>query len=120
MLSDVPAAPPGGILCNIAGASGVCWEPATDLMSPPPLHPLPEALLTHQDFVRALVRSLLRGAEGEDDVVQDTWLRALANPPRDAARGRQWLARVAQNMVRDHQRGRRRRSIHERRAESAG
>ena len=81
-----------------------------------PENPAPEMLLSHQDFVRGLVRSLLQGADGEDDVVQSTWMRALTNPPRDAGSGRRWLAKVARNMVRDHQRGQRRRTSHERRA----
>ena len=85
-------------------------------MNSRPENPAPETLLTHQDFVRGLVRSLLRGAEGEDDVVQNTWMRALTSPRRDTDSGRQWLARVARNMARDYQRGRTRRTSHERRA----
>ena len=79
-------------------------------------HPPAEALLAQQDFVRTLVRSLLRGADGEDDIVQRTWLRALRRPPRDAGKGRQWLAQIARNLTRDHLRSARRRDAREREA----
>ena len=83
-------------------------------MTPPSENPGPEALLAQQDFVRALVRSLLRGGDGEDDVVQTTWLRALRRPPGDPAKGRPWLARIARNLVRDRARENRRRQQRER------
>ncbi len=77
----------------------------------------PEALLAEQDFVRALVRSLLRGGDGEEDIVQKTWVRAMTSPPRDAGRARAWLSSVVRNLVRDHVRGKRRRQARERDAE---
>ncbi|MEZ5966737.1 MAG: sigma-70 family RNA polymerase sigma factor [Planctomycetota bacterium] len=76
----------------------------------------PEALLAQQDFVRALVRSLLRTGDGEDDIVQRTWLQVLLRRPRDGERGRQWLGQVARNLTRDHLRATRRRSAREQRA----
>lgn len=83
-------------------------------MTASPQHPAPETLLAQQDFIRTLVRSLLRGADGEDDVVQRTWLQAWRRPPRDAGRSRQWLASVARNLARDHLRSSRRRGSRER------
>lgn len=75
--------------------------------------PAPEAMLAQQHFVRALVHSLLRGADGEDDVVQQTWLRGLRGAPRDSNRWRPWLARVAKNLALDHLRDARRRGARE-------
>ena len=60
---------------------------------------LSAALLAHQDFVRALARGLVAGDE-VDDVVQETWLAALARPPRDAGALRGWLAAVVSNRAR--------------------
>ena len=79
-------------------------------MTPHSENPAPEALLAQQDFVRGLVRSLHQGGEGEDDLVQSTWLRVLRQPPGDPGRARPWLARIARNLLRDHARENRRRS----------
>lgn len=65
---------------------------------PPP--PLTEAtLLQHAGFVRALATSLLRDPDRADDVVQETFVRALEQPPRDAGRLRSWLARIAERLA---------------------
>jgi RNA polymerase sigma-70 factor (ECF subfamily) len=48
-------------------------------------------------------------AADADDLVQDTFTRALARPPADTSRPwRPWLTRVALNLSRDHLRRRRR------------
>src|SRR5688572_3758671 len=60
---------------------------------------LSAALLAHQDFVRALARGLVSGDE-VDDVVQETWLAALARPPREPGALRGWLAAVVANRAR--------------------
>lgn len=77
-----------------------------------------KAMLAQHHFVRALVRSLLRGADGEDDVVQNTWLRAMRTGPNDQANLRPWLGRIARNLSLDHLRNARRRRRHERDAGS--
>jgi RNA polymerase sigma factor (sigma-70 family) len=56
-----------------------------------------EALLEHQEFVRALARSLVRDPAAADDVVQETWISALTSPPRALISARGWLARVTRN-----------------------
>lgn len=75
------------------------------------LSPAPEALLAHRSFVRGIVRSLLRGADGEDDVVQKVLLRAWQRPPESPGRLRVWLAKVARNLAIDHLRTRRRQQV---------
>ncbi len=64
----------------------------------------PTILLAHGDFVTALARSLVADPARADDVVQDTWLAALTNPPRDASRLRAWLAAVTRNFARQSSR----------------
>ncbi len=84
-----------------------------------------DRLLSHAGWVRALARSLLRGDEGlVDDVVQETWLRALRHPPRaehgDASL-RAWLGRVVRSVVqreRESSAARRRREVRAARPES--
>ena len=41
-----------------------------------------EVLLRHRPFVRALARRLVRDDARAEDVVQDTYVAALKNPPR--------------------------------------
>ncbi len=78
--------------------------------------PTIETLLAHQGSVRALAHSLVRDVHRADDLVQDTWVRALERPPtrRETARG--WLAAVARNLARDSRRGNARRLARERAA----
>ncbi len=66
-----------------------------------------ESLLAHGRFLRPIARALLRGADGEDDVVQDTLLRAFrsqATPDRPAS----FWGRVARNLSLDRLRAARR------------
>lgn len=59
-----------------------------------------ERLLGQTAWLRALAMSLLGDEQLADDVVQDTWVAALARPPRDVCSDaglRGWLARVARN-----------------------
>lgn len=81
-------------------------------MSDPQEPPTPERLLAEQDFVRGVVRSLLRGDEAED-VVQRTWLRAVRRTLPASAGLRPWLARIARNLVRDGRRDAQRRAARE-------
>ena len=53
-------------------------------------------------WLRNLARGLVRDADTAEEVVQDTWIAALQNRPRDLEGGRlrAWLASVARNVAR--------------------
>jgi DNA-directed RNA polymerase specialized sigma24 family protein len=61
--------------------------------------PTPDELVRHARFIRTLARQLLRGDEGGEDVVQETYLAALRRPPQESHSLRPWLSRVARNIV---------------------
>lgn len=64
----------------------------------------------HRGFVWGLLYRLTGSAADADDLVQETFLRALERPPaRPDDPWRPWLSRVAMNLGRDHLRHRRRR-----------
>ncbi|HEX5052842.1 MAG TPA: sigma-70 family RNA polymerase sigma factor [Planctomycetota bacterium] len=71
-------------------------------------------LLAEEPFVRALAHSLLN--DEADDVVQQTFLRALEHRPNVPVQPRRWLARVVRNLVTDRLRRRGRRDVRERAA----
>ncbi len=74
--------------------------------------PAPDALLKHQAFLRALARSLLRDEQAADDVVQETYIKALDGVPRQGnLRG--WLATVTRNFALNALRSDRRRARRE-------
>ena len=56
-----------------------------------------ESLLEHESFIQALVRGILSNEEEVEDVVQETWIKALKAPPRFGVPLKAWLARVATN-----------------------
>ena len=56
-------------------------------------------LLRHESFVRGILRSLLREEHRVQDLLQETWLRALRRPPASGGDSRAWLARVARNLA---------------------
>ena len=63
----------------------------------------------HRSFLWALSYRLTGNAADADDIVQDSFLRALQRPPADRNRPwRPWLVRVAVNLGRDLLRRRRR------------
>ena len=70
-----------------------------------------QRLLAEEPFVRRLVRQLV-GTDA-DDVVQQTWLRALAARPSLLRRPRQWLASIVRHLVVDRRRETQRRHRHE-------
>ena len=72
-----------------------------------------ETLLQHEPFVRAVVRGLLSDEGRVQDVLQETWLTALRQPPRAKGSLRVWLARVAGNLARDSHRATSRRAARE-------
>ena len=63
-----------------------------------------EALLDHSKFIRDLAASLTFAHEDPDDVVQETWLAAVRNPPQDGPGVRGWLATVVRNALRQSRR----------------
>jgi len=73
-----------------------------------------EELLSHATWLRDLARSLVQDPSTADDLVQETWVRALGHPPRSEERGpRPWLARVLRNAVRQRRRAEGRRTRRE-------
>ena len=78
--------------------------PATD---PPAAYA--EAFRSHQRFLWGLCYRLTGCAADADDVVQETFVRALAHPPEGTGESwRPWLVRVAMNLGRDVLRRRKR------------
>ncbi len=73
-----------------------------------------EALLRHREFVRRLARRLVRDEARADDVVQETYVAALRNPPRHAGALRAWLATVVRKLAWTQTRGESRRAARER------
>ena len=62
-----------------------------------------DTLLEHEPFVRAVVRGLVSDEGRVQDVLQETWLRALGRGPQSPGSLRAWLARVARNLARSFQ-----------------
>ncbi len=73
-----------------------------------------ETLLRHASGIRALLRGLLADDAQIDDVLQDTWVAALAKGPRPGVPLGPWLKRVAINFARRVRRGDARRLSRER------
>jgi RNA polymerase sigma-70 factor (ECF subfamily) len=70
-------------------------------------------LEAHRRDLFALCYRMTGSAADAEDLVQETFARAVERPPRDTARPwRPWLVRVATNLARDHLRRRRRRGYH--------
>jgi RNA polymerase sigma-70 factor (ECF subfamily) len=70
-----------------------------------------EAFETDRRLLWGLCYRMTGNAADADDIVQETFVKAIENPPRDAARPlRPWLIRVAMNLSRDCLRRRRRKS----------
>ncbi len=66
-----------------------------------PIHP--ESLLQHGPRLRALARRLVRDDHAADDLVQETWVRAVERGPASGGTPWQWLARVLRNLAfQDH------------------
>jgi RNA polymerase sigma factor (sigma-70 family) len=71
-----------------------------------------QRLLAEEPFVRALARALVGG--DAEDVVQQTWLRALQGGGEPVRSPRSWLARIVHNVAANDRRGARRRRERER------
>lgn len=63
-----------------------------------------EVLLRHSKWLAQLARALVARDEEIDDVVQQTYAQALAQPPRHRTNLRGWLGAVARNVVRSRAR----------------
>jgi RNA polymerase sigma-70 factor (ECF subfamily) len=79
--------------------------------------PAREDLLRHGAWLRTLALQLARDEAEADDVVQQTWLRALETPPDRAPRGTGWWVRVVRNVV--FERARRRGALRRREQRAA-
>lgn len=75
----------------------------------------PDRLLSHAGGLRALALQLLGDAHAAEDVLQDTFVRALSSPPRDPERLGGWLAQVARGLALNRRRNEAHRSERERR-----
>jgi RNA polymerase sigma-70 factor (ECF subfamily) len=58
-----------------------------------------ETLLAHQSWVRALARRLIDEPSEADDIAQETWLRAIEQPPRHASNLRAWFATLTRHFA---------------------
>ena len=58
-----------------------------------------QSLVEHRGFVEALARRLVFDQHLADDLVQETLLAAMRNPPRERKAMRGWLARVVRNLA---------------------
>jgi len=71
---------------------------------------LEQAFAVDRRFLGGLCYRMTGSVADAEDIVQETFLRALERPPADTDRSwRPWLTRVAVNLSRDHLRRRRRR-----------
>ena len=76
----------------------------------------PEQLLVHAQWVRRLALRMVSDPNVADDVVQETWMRAMERPPSGDVQStsvRAWLARVVRSSVLQRFRGETRRSDRE-------
>ncbi|HMJ12583.1 MAG TPA: sigma-70 family RNA polymerase sigma factor [Polyangiaceae bacterium] len=72
---------------------------------------LPSAFQAHRTLLWRLCYRMTGNAADADDLVQETFARALERPPADSERDlKPWLIRVAMNLSRDHLRARKRRA----------
>ena len=74
---------------------------------------MPDDLLAHAAFVRALAHAALRGDVECEDVAQDAWVAGLQRAPAAPKHRRSWFARVIRHRAIDLLRGRRRRTARE-------
>src|SRR5262245_17970290 len=73
----------------------------------------PEALLADHGWARRLARRLVQDPALAEDLIQDTWVQALEQPPRASWPRRSWLAGVLRNLAREGRRERARREARE-------
>lgn len=88
---------------SVAGIRAGVVSSSVPTMSDVPFQPA--ALEQHRAFLRRLARELVRGEAAAEDLVQETFLRALERPPRSAGALSAWLARVARRLALNQARG---------------
>jgi RNA polymerase sigma-70 factor (ECF subfamily) len=84
-----------------------------------PKHPVSADVLAHASALRRLASGILGDVHAAEDVVQETWVRALQRPPADRGRAdgmRGWLSAVARTLAFRRARGDGRRRERETRA----
>jgi len=81
-----------------------------------PSHPGLEALLRHRSWARVLARKIAGDDSTADDLVQETYLRAIRRPCTAAPPGRAWFAKVMLNLLRQWRRQERSRTAREQRS----
>ncbi|NOT30618.1 MAG: sigma-70 family RNA polymerase sigma factor [Planctomycetes bacterium] len=74
---------------------------------------VPQVLLQHGQFVRALAHRLLRDGHAAEDVAQETWARYFARPPAEERGLRHWLRVVTRNVAVNRSRSERGRAARE-------
>ncbi len=79
-----------------------------------PARTTPETLLAERQWIEALARRLVRDPGSADDVAQETWRRALTNPPERVESPRGWLHSLVTSSARDLHRRTSRREARER------
>lgn len=79
-----------------------------------PVPTTPETLLAERHWIEALARRLVRDPGSADDVAQETWRRALTNPPVRIESPRGWLHSLVTSSARDLHRRTSRREARER------
>ncbi|MCP3919436.1 MAG: sigma-70 family RNA polymerase sigma factor [bacterium] len=57
-------------------------------------------LIQHERWLQRLARTLVRGDDDARELVQETFARAIANPPADFSRPKAWLETVLRNLAR--------------------
>lgn len=79
-----------------------------------PAQPIAEQTLSeHGEFVRRLAGALVRDEDQAQDVVQETWLAAMKNPPRSPEAWVSWLRTATFHIASKLRRGERRRQARE-------
>src|SRR5262245_12474038 len=73
----------------------------------------PESALQHAPWMAALARHLAGGDGGADDLLQDTWLAYMSQPPRDPRATGSWLRKVLMNFAIRSRRSEARRRVRE-------
>jgi RNA polymerase sigma-70 factor (ECF subfamily) len=93
-----PFAPP--LFADIGPAAGVCYSPA---VRPQPSPPLPRTALDQIDALYRLARHLTEDDEEAEDLVQDTYARALRKSSQftPGTNVRAWLFRILRNLYID-------------------
>ena len=68
------------------------------MVNPEPASAL-EVFFEQEAWLHRLARRLVQDDAAAQDLVQDTWLAALQNPPEDLTRPRAWLSAVAKRLA---------------------